>query len=185
MRVIVGLGNPGHEYANTRHNVGFWVIDRLSDAWRIPLLKEKWKAIVGEGWIHNEKVLLVKPQTYMNLSGEAVRKICNFFQLELTQLLVIYDDLDLPVGKIRLRVKGSSGGHNGMKSIIEHLHSKHIQRIKIGIGRPKETSMVTEYVLSPFAENERAIIEEAVEQSAQAVEAWLQYGFQYAMNQYN
>lgn len=185
MRVVVGLGNPGRRYATTRHNVGFWVIDQLSDTWGIPVTKKKWKAEVGEGRIKDEKILLVKPQTYMNLSGESVREICDFFQLDLDQLVVVYDDLDLPVGKIRLRLKGSSGGHNGMKSIIAHLQTERIKRIKIGIGRPEKDSPVSDYVLSPFQQDELILIQEAVKQSAQAIEDWLQVDFQYAMNQYN
>lgn len=185
MKVIVGLGNPGRRYANTRHNVGFWVIDCLSDQWRIPVKKEKWKAEVGEGQINGENVLLVKPQTYMNRSGESVQEICRFFQLDLDHLLVIYDDLDLPVGRIRLRAKGSSGGHNGMKSIFAHLKTEKIKRIKIGIGHPEGNADIADYVLSPFPKQELPFIEEAVERSAQAVEDWLRFDFQHAMNQYN
>lgn len=185
MKVIVGLGNPGRRYANTRHNVGFWVIDCLSDQWRIPVKKEKWKAEVGEGQINGENVLLVKPQTYMNRSGESVQEICRFFQLDLDHLLVIYDDLDLPVGRIRLRAKGSSGGHNGMKSIFAHLKTEKLKRIKIGIGHPEGNADIADYVLSPFPKQELPFIEEAVERSAQAVEDWLRFDFQHAMNQYN
>lgn len=185
MRVIVGLGNPGHQYANTRHNIGFWVIDYLRHEWRIPDKKNKWKAEIGEGWINEEKVLVVKPQTYMNLSGEAVKQICDFFQLDLERLLVIYDDLDLPIGKIRLRAKGSSGGHNGMQSIIDHLQTKQIKRIKIGIGRPSRDAFVSDYVLSPFHKDELEIMEEAVKQASQAVADWLQHDFQHAMSRYN
>lgn len=185
MKVIVGLGNPGRRYANTRHNVGFWVIDCLSDQWRIPVKKEKWKSEVGEGQINGENVLLVKPQTYMNRSGESVQEICRFFQLDLDHLLVIYDDLDLPVGRIRLRAKGSSGGHNGMKSIFAHLKTEKIKRIKIGIGHPEGNADIADYVLSPFPKQELPFIEEAVERSAQAVEDWLRFDFQHAMNQYN
>lgn len=185
MKVIVGLGNPGYRYALTKHNIGFWVIDRLSHEWRIPLNKEKWKAEVGEGMVNNEKVLLAKPLTFMNLSGESVRQICDFFQLHMDDLLVIYDDLDLPVGKIRLRLKGGSGGHNGMKSIIGHLQTEQFKRMKIGIGRPEGSISISDYVLAPFRKDERLKIEEAVEQSAQAVHDWLHVDFNHAMNHFN
>lgn len=185
MKVIVGLGNPGHRYALTKHNIGFWVIDRLSHEWGIPVNREKWKAEVGEGMVKGQKILLVKPQTFMNLSGESVRQICDFFQLHMDDLLVIYDDLDLPIGKIRLRVKGGAGGHNGMKSIIGHLQTKEFKRIKIGIGRPEQVMSISDYVLTPFREEDRLTIEEAVEQAAQAVHAWLHIDFNHAMNHYN
>ena len=185
MKVIVGLGNPGQRYALTKHNIGFWVVDRLSHKWQIPIDKEKWKAEVGEAMIDGEKILLAKPQTYMNLSGESVRQICDFFQLHMDDLLVIYDDLDLPMGKIRLRLKGSSGGHNGMKSIIDHLKTEKLKRIKIGIGRPEGLESVSDYVLSPFRKEDLSLVEEAVERSVQAVQEWLRVDFNHAMNHFN
>lgn len=185
MKVIVGLGNPGLKYAKTKHNVGFWVIDQLSDQWGIPLSGQKWRAEIGEGMVNGEKVVLVKPLTYMNLSGESVRPICDFFKLPLEDLVVVYDDLDLPVGKIRLRVKGGSGGHNGMKSLIAQLGTEQFQRIKIGISRPEGRIPVVDYVLTPFSTEQSIAVDTAVDQVAQAIQAWQEHDFMYAMNHFN
>ncbi|MRG27021.1 MULTISPECIES: aminoacyl-tRNA hydrolase [Laceyella] len=185
MKLIVGLGNPGIKYAQTRHNIGFWVIDRLSDEWGIPVNKEKWKAEVGEGVVRGEKVILMKPLTYMNLSGEAVRPAMDWLKADLDELVVVYDDLDLPPGQIRLRLKGSSGGHNGMKSLIQHLGTDQFKRIKIGIGRPQGRMPVPDYVLSPFHKSELELMADAVERSASAINCWLDKTFLEAMNRYN
>jgi len=185
MKLIVGLGNPGIRYAKTRHNVGFWVIDELSRRWSIPVNREKWRAEVGEGVVRGEKVVLMKPLTYMNLSGEAVRPAIDWLKADLEELLVIYDDLDLPPGQVRLRLKGSSGGHNGMKSIIQHLETDRFKRIRIGIGRPHPGMSVPDYVLSPFSKEELDEILKAVNQSADAVGCWLEEGFLQAMNKFN
>jgi PTH1 family peptidyl-tRNA hydrolase len=185
MKLIVGLGNPGIRYADTRHNVGFWVIDELSRRWGIPVNKEKWKAETGEGVVRGEKVILMKPLTYMNLSGEAVRPALDWLKADLEELCVIYDDLDLPVGQIRLRLKGSSGGHNGMRSLIAHLGTDQFKRIRIGIGRPQGNRSVPDYVLSPFAREEREPVMDAVNRAASAVERWLESDFLAAMNAFN
>lgn len=185
MKIIVGLGNPGIKYALTRHNVGFWVIDQLSEKWEIPIQKEKWKGEVGEGFVHGEKVVLLKPLTYMNLSGESVRPAMDWLKAEIDDLCVIYDDLDLPPGQIRLRLKGGSGGHNGMKSIISHLGTEQFKRVKVGIGRPQGRISVSDYVLSPFAKEELETVLDAVERSVQAVDRWVQSNFLEAMNHYN
>lgn len=186
MKVIVGLGNPGMKYALTKHNVGFWVIDQLSEKWMIPLSTEKWKAEIGEGNVNGEKVILVKPLTYMNLSGESVRLICDFFKLSIDDLLIVYDDLDLPVGKIRLRLKGGSGGHNGMKSIIGQLGTEQFKRVKVGIGRPKGRIPVVDHVLTPFPKDERIEVEAAVDRSVEAICSWQEKDdFMYAMNHFN
>ena len=185
MKLIVGLGNPGRQYAKTRHNVGFWVIDQLSEQWGIPVTKEKWKGEVGEGFVHGEKVILLKPMTYMNLSGESVRPAFDWLKLDLDELCVIYDDLDLPRGQIRLRLKGSSGGHNGMKSIIHHLGSDQFKRIKIGIDRPAGNLSVPDYVLSPFYKEELEEVLDAVDRAKEAVNEWVKTDFLQAMNQYN
>lgn len=185
MKLIVGLGNPGVKYANTKHNVGFWVIDRLSKEWGISIQKEKWNAQVGEGIIAGERVIISKPLTYMNLSGESVKPICSFFKIPLEELLVVYDDLDLPTGKIRLRLKGGSGGHNGMKSIIQHLGTEQFKRIKIGIGRPHHRIPVTDHVLSPFPKQALEEVDQAIDRTVQAISAWLNHDFMYAMNHFN
>lgn len=184
MKLIVGLGNPGMKYALTRHNVGFWTIDQLSREWGIPLDREKWKAEVGEGVVNGEKVVLMKPQTYMNLSGESVRPAMEWLKLELEDLCVIYDDLDLPPGQIRLRLKGSSGGHNGMKSLIQHLGTDEFKRVKIGIGRPTRQP-VPDYVLSQFSKEDTPVVYDAVDRSAEAIKYWVGANFLEAMNKYN
>ncbi|PTX55239.1 peptidyl-tRNA hydrolase [Melghirimyces profundicolus] len=185
MKVIVGLGNPGLKYALTRHNIGFWVVDRLSEEWGIPVGKEKWKAQVGEGRVGTEKVVLLKPETYMNRSGQSVRPALDWLKCDLEDLLVIYDDLDLPPGKIRLRLKGSAGGHRGVQSIIDHLGTADFKRIKIGIGRPDSPVPVTDYVLSRFNEEEDEPIADAVQRAVDAAKAWIDRPFEEVMNEFN
>lgn len=185
MKCIVGLGNPGKQYEQTRHNIGFEVVDTLSNRWNIPLSQSKFKGLYGIGLYNGEKVLLLKPLTYMNLSGESVRAVVDYYQLDLENILVIYDDLDLPVGKIRLRQKGSPGGHNGIKSITAHLGTQQFNRIRIGVDRPDTGMSVPDYVLGKFHQEERPIIREAAEKSADACEAWLGKPFLQVMNEYN
>ena len=185
MKLIVGLGNPGKQYDQTRHNIGFEVIDTLSDQFSIPLNQSKFKGLYGIGLHNGEKVLLLKPLTYMNLSGESIRAVMDYYQIELEDLLVIYDDLDLPVGKIRLRQKGSPGGHNGIKSTVAHLGTQEFNRIRIGINRPTPGMSVPDYVLGRFRQEERPFTEEAVKRSADACAAWLKKPFLQVMNEYN
>lgn len=185
MKLIVGLGNPGLKYAQTRHNVGFFAIDRLSEAWGIPMNTHKWEADVGEGHLRGEKVMLCKPQTYMNRSGMAVRPIVDYFNFDIDDIVLIYDDLDLPPGRIRLRLKGSAGGHNGMKSVIQHLGTDHFKRIRIGIGRPEPPRSVTDYVLRPFAKDEEELVADALDRVVEAINCWTDSTFLEAMNRYN
>lgn len=186
MKLVVGLGNPGIKYAMTRHNVGFFVIDRLSEQWQMPTkTHHKWNAEIAEGRIRGEKVVLFKPQTYMNRSGEAVRPVVEYFNIDLDDIVVIYDDLDLPPGKIRLRLKGSAGGHNGMRSVIHHVGSETFKRIRVGIGRPVPPMSVTDYVLTSFAKEEEADVAEAVDRAVASVNCWIDSGFLAAMNRYN
>lgn len=185
MRVIVGLGNPGIRYALTRHNIGFWVLDRLSERWGISIRKGKWNGRVGEGQVQGEKVVLIKPETYMNRSGESVRSALEWLKCDVSQLVVVYDDLDLPPGQIRLRQKGSSGGHRGVQSLIEHLDTQTFKRIKIGIGRPENGIPIPDYVLSRFAREEEERIIQAVQAAADAIEEWLDTPFSQVMNRYN
>jgi peptidyl-tRNA hydrolase, PTH1 family len=185
MKLIVGLGNPGKQYENTRHNIGFDVIEELSRKFSIPLNQSKFKGLYGIGFYNGEKVVLLKPLTYMNLSGESIRAVIDFYQIDVCDIVVIYDDLDLPVGKIRLRQKGSAGGHNGIKSTIQHLGTQEFNRIRIGVDRPKNGMKVTDYVLGRFHEEEKGLTMEAVKKSADACEAWLDKPFLQVMNEYN
>ena len=184
MFVVVGLGNPGNKYEGTRHNVGFHTIDLLGANHNIPVNKLKHKAVYGEGRIGNEKVLLVKPQTYMNLSGESVLDIVNYYKVPTENVIVVYDDIDLDVGKLRIRKQGSAGTHNGMKSIIFNLQSDEFPRIRIGIGRPDKQNLA-DFVLSRFAANEEDAIKEAIQRSADAVTAVVTEGIDKAMNKFN
>jgi PTH1 family peptidyl-tRNA hydrolase len=185
MKIIVGLGNPGKKYEWTRHNIGFQVIDHLSQKWGIRVEREKWNGLVGEGQIYGEKVVLLKPLTYMNLSGESVRPAVDWLKADLDDLLVVYDDMDLPTGKLRLRLKGSSGGHNGMKSIIQHLGSDQFKRIRMGIGRPQNNMSIPDYVLSPFNPEEKPLVDQMIEKATEAIECWIKETFLIAMNQFN
>jgi PTH1 family peptidyl-tRNA hydrolase len=183
-RLIIGLGNPGREYAGNRHNVGFQCLDRLAEAWGLSFSRRKHKALLAQGEIAGLKVILAKPQTFMNLSGDAVERMARFYKVPPENILVIYDDLDLPTGKIRLRPEGGSGGHKGMKSIIERLDTNGFHRLRVGIGRPTHGDPM-DYVLGDFAPDERIAIEEACERAVSAVELWLAEGIVAAMNRYN
>jgi peptidyl-tRNA hydrolase, PTH1 family len=186
VKVIVGLGNPGKEYEKTKHNVGFWAIDQLAADWNISLNEGKFKGLLGEGRVGSEKVILVKPLTYMNLSGECVGPLLHFYKADpVDDLLVIFDDMDIPCGKIRLRTKGSSGGHNGMKSLISHLGTDEFKRIKVGIDRPQPGRKVVDHVLSTFNPENLTSVEDAVKRAAEAAKAWTEISFLRVMNQFN
>ena len=184
MKLIVGLGNPGKEYAGTRHNCGFMVIDRLASKLNVDVDQNKFKGLYAKVKYHGEDIILLKPQTYMNLSGESVNAVMNFFKIDKDDLLVIYDDLDMPVGKLRLRKTGSAGGHNGIKNIIVHLNSQDFKRIRVGIDRHKYMN-VADYVLSRFSKVESEAIEQGIENAANAVLDYLDNDFNHAMNYYN
>jgi PTH1 family peptidyl-tRNA hydrolase len=169
VKLVVGLGNPGKEYEKTRHNVGWWVLDEVSKELGISFSREKFNSLYGETKLNGEKVFFLKPLTYMNRSGESVSRFARFFKIEPKDILVIYDDLDLPLGKVRLRLKGSSGGHRGVQSVIESLGTQEFPRIRVGIGRPERKEEVVDYVLSPFKEEELPLIEEAVKRAASCV----------------
>jgi PTH1 family peptidyl-tRNA hydrolase len=162
MHIIIGLGNPTREYQATRHNIGFDVITRISDDYRIPLDIKKHKAICGKGYIEGEKVVLAQPQTYMNLSGESVRELVDFYKVNPEEVIIIYDDISLAVGQLRLRAKGSAGGHNGIKSIISHLGTQEFPRIKVGVGDKPKGWDLADYVLSRFNDEEQPRIREAI-----------------------
>ena len=186
MFVIVGLGNPEKKYFGTRHNVGFDTIDYLSDKYNIGLTETKFKAAYGKGRIGNERVILVKPLTYMNLSGEAVAPICNYFKIDSkTNLIVISDDVELDVGKIRVRPKGSSGGHNGLKNIIALLGHEEFSRVRVGVGRkPRDWDMV-DWVLGHFEGEDALAIKDGIEKATGAVEEIIATGIDSAMNKFN
>lgn len=182
MHLIVGLGNPGDKYTKTKHNVGFWVIDELIRRSENPVEKKQCQAILIQCTIAGKKVLLAKPQTFMNLSGHAVSEIINYYHDRLDDLLVIHDDLDLPVGKLRFKSGGSAGGHNGIKSIIAQLNSNDFDHLKLGIGK---VGNAIDYVMSPFNSEDASKMAEAVKQAADGVEVWLKEGLTKAMNEFN
>lgn len=186
MHIIVGLGNPGRDYENTRHNIGFEVIDRLADQENIGVLEKKHKAIIGKGVIAGEKCILAKPQTFMNLSGESVRALLDYYKVDETvDLIVISDDISLDVGQIRIRKKGSAGGHNGLKNIIAHLGHDVFIRVKMGVGEKPKGWDLADYVLGHFSPKEREAMEEAVERAADAVRMVIAEDADAAMNEYN
>ncbi|QHQ60479.1 aminoacyl-tRNA hydrolase [Anaerocolumna sedimenticola] len=185
MYIIVGLGNPTREYQATRHNIGFDVITRISDDYNIPLDFKKHKAICGRGYIEGEKVVLAQPQTFMNLSGESVRELVDFYKVKPQEVIVIYDDISLDAGQLRLRAKGSAGGHNGIKSIINHLGTQEFPRIKVGVGDKPAGWDLADYVLSRFKEEEQPIIRDAIKKSSEAVKSIIKDGMESAMNIYN
>lgn len=186
MFLIAGLGNPGRQYEKTRHNMGFDTIDELIDRHRIPQGDIAHKAMYGKGMIAGEKVLAVKPLTYMNLSGESLREWVNYYKLDPeTEMIVIYDDIDLEPGQIRIRKKGSAGGHNGIKSIIAQLGTQNFYRIKVGVGAKPRGWDLADYVLGRFSSDERIAVDKAICDAADAVEMILRDGIESAMNHYN
>jgi PTH1 family peptidyl-tRNA hydrolase len=184
MKVVVGLGNPGSRYSGTRHNVGFAVIDLLAESPRAARFLSRAQALVAELVEGPHKILLVKPETFMNLSGRCVRQLVDFYQLPLEDLLVVCDDINLPLGKLRVRARGSAGGHNGLRDIQIHLGTSEYARLRIGVGAPGESDLV-DHVLSRFRPAEKPVIDDAVRLAAQAVVVWVERGTEACMNQYN
>lgn len=185
MYVVVGLGNPGKKYEKTRHNVGFDVIDILAKEYNISVTKIKHKALIGEGRIGSEKVLLVKPQTYMNLSGETLIDIYKYYKVDLSNIIVIYDDIDLDVGKLRIRKKGSGGTHNGMRSIVKCLGSTEFPRVRVGVSKPMPGQDLADFVLSRFRKEEVEDLERGLEKAYHAVETIIKEDIDLSMNKYN
>jgi PTH1 family peptidyl-tRNA hydrolase len=186
MFIIVGLGNPGKDYKNTRHNIGFDVIDVIAEKHNISVIEKKHKAIIGKGVINGYKVVLVKPQTYMNLSGESVREIVEYYKVDPTEeLIIVSDDISLDVGKIRIRKKGSAGGHNGLKSIIGLLGTDQFMRVKMGVGEKPKGYDLADYVLGHFTGDERKIMDEAANSAQEAICMMLQGDVDAAMNRFN
>lgn len=185
MYLIAGLGNPDYRYAATRHNIGFDTITRLCDDYNISLNIKKHKALIGQGIIGGEKVLLAQPQTYMNNSGQSVQEISGYYKLSPEEIIIIYDDISLPLGQLRIREKGSAGGHNGIKSIIQCLGSETFLRIKIGVGSKPENWDLADYVLSRFSDDENKIVRDTLGYAAKACECIISQGAGAAMNQFN
>ena len=186
MFIIAGLGNPTKQYEGTRHNVGFEVIDRISEKYNIDVDAKKHRALIGKGIIQGQKVILAKPQTYMNLSGESVRSLLDYYKVdEEHELIVIYDDISLDVGQLRIRAKGSAGGHNGMKNIIAHLGSQVFPRIKVGVGEKPAKYDLADYVLGHFSKGEAKLMDEGYDHAVRAVELSVSGLINEAMNEYN
>lgn len=183
--LIVGLGNPGREYERTRHNIGFRCVDALAAANGMAFTKRGAKSFTAEGTIAEKKVILVKPITYMNLSGEAVRPLMDFYKLPPSHLMVIMDDMDIPLGTIRIREKGSAGGQKGLKSIMEHLGTPDVPRIRFGIGRPPGRMEPSAYVLQPFGKDEEIFVVEGVDRVGKAIRTWLTDGINLMMTRHN
>lgn len=185
MYLIAGLGNPTKEYDKTRHNVGFSVIDVLADRYRIDISEKKHKALCGRGVIEGQKVLLLKPQTFMNLSGESIRAAADYYKIEPEEMIVIYDDISLDPGQLRIRLKGSAGGHNGIKNIIANLGTQDFPRIKVGVGAKPPHMDLADYVLSRFGAGEQKLMEEAFGEAAEAAVMMMTDGEERAMNHFN
>jgi len=183
MKVIVGLGNPGPRYRDTRHNVGFRTLEELASRHPIVRQESRFDAIIAHLQVNHEKVFLVKPLTFMNLSGKAVRALVSYYKIDLQDIIVIYDDMDLPVGSVRIRPAGGTGGHRGMSSLVESLGSQNFSRIRIGIGRPPDEAI--DWVLGRFSPQEKPLIQEAILRAADAAEYWLVHGIDKTMNEYN
>jgi PTH1 family peptidyl-tRNA hydrolase len=183
MYLVVGLGNPGDEYRHTRHNVGFDIIDLIKDKYNISINRIKFKGVYGEVNISGEKVILLKPSTYMNLSGESVREAVSFYKIPNENIIIIHDDISLDAGKLRIRSKGSAGGHNGLKSIIANLSSDVFTRIKIGVGQPQNS--IIPHVLGKFSKEDRVLVEKTFDASIKAVETIIEKGCTEAMNDFN
>ena len=183
MFLIVGLGNPGKEYDGTRHNIGFAAVDYIADKYNIELNRIKFKGVFGEGFIEGKKVILLKPTTYMNLSGESIREVINFYKISNEEVIVIYDDISLEVGRLRIREKGSHGGHNGIKSIIANLGTDVFPRIKVGVGAPKGN--LVSHVLGKFSEDEIEVLRETIKASSDAVSIIMKADTKEAMNKLN
>lgn len=186
MYIIAGLGNPGREYENTRHNTGFMVIDEAAGKYNISITEKKHKALIGKGLIGGQKVILVKPQTFMNLSGESIREVVDYYKIdEKAELIVISDDISLEAGAIRIRKSGSAGGHNGLKNIILNLGHDEFQRIRMGVGEKPDGYDLIDYVLGHFDEDDRKLISKSVREAAEAIEVMITGGADEAMNRYN
>jgi PTH1 family peptidyl-tRNA hydrolase len=184
-KLIVGLGNPGRDYEGTRHNAGFQLIDSLSRSYQISVTKSSGRALIGDGMVFGVRIYLMKPQTFMNLSGEALAAFLRNKPLEPVDILIATDDIHLDIGRIRIRQTGSDGGHNGLKSVVAHLKTKDYPRIRIGVGEPGESGHQIDYVLGRFSRAEQKILDETIERAGTAVDTWIKEGVEAAMNGFN
>ena len=185
MKLVVGLGNPGKQYEKTKHNIGFMVVDAIADSVPHTPWREEQGAEVCSITVNGEKVLLVKPQTFMNVSGESVGPLMRYYKIDPSDVYCIYDDMDLPVGKLRIRPNGSSGGHNGIKSLISHLGTENFPRFRVGIGRPLPQWTVIDHVLAPFSEESQEKVQKGIKDTVKAVLGTLEVGIDKGMNQFN
>lgn len=185
MYLIIGLGNPEKDYSKTRHNMGFNTINKLAKQYEIEINKNKFKGLYGAGSIEGEKVILLKPQTYMNLSGESIKEVMQFYKIEKEQIIVIYDDMDIEPGKIKIRKAGGAGTHNGMKSVLQELGTQEFKRIRVGIGMPKDKGNLIEYVLGAISKEEQEKLELGTDLAKEAVIEIIKSGIDRAMNQFN
>lgn len=185
MYIIIGLGNPEPEYSKTRHNMGFDTINKIATKYKISMNRTKFEAIYAAGEIEGEKVILVKPQTYMNLSGKSVRAFYDFYKIQQENLIVIYDDMDIAKGIMKIRKKGGPGSHNGMKSIVQELNAEDFPRIRIGIGNPEHKNDAINYVIGKINEDEYNILEQGINKAAEAISEIIKNGIDKAMNKYN
>ena len=185
MKLVVGLGNPGKQYEKTKHNIGFMVIDAIADSVPHTTWREEQRAEVCSITVDGEKVLLVKPQTFMNLSGESVGPLMRYYKIDPSDVYCIYDDMDLPIGKLRIRPNGSSGGHNGIKSLISHIGTENFPRFRVGIGRPLPQWTVIDHVLAPFSEENQEKVQKGIKDTVKAVLGTLEVGIDKGMNQFN
>lgn len=185
MFLIIGLGNPEKDYGNTRHNMGFNVINKIAQKYNIEINRTKFKALFGSGNINNEKVILLKPQTFMNLSGESVKEAIDFYKLDLENVLIIYDDIDLAPGKIRIKKNGGPGTHNGMRSIVQHLGTENFARLRVGIGKPEDNTDLVEYVIGYVSQEDKELLEDGVKLAVEAVDTIINENIDSAMNKYN
>jgi len=184
VKIIVGLGNPGTQYRMSRHNIGFQVVDRIAQINHISIRTKRFKSLYGTGWIDLQQVVLIKPMTFMNRSGEAVKKATDFFRSEMEDLVVVHDDLDLPFGKLRFKRRGGDGGHQGVRSIIDRMGENNFLRLKVGIGRPPQGMDSADYVLDVFDRIEQSRLDQILSQAAESLEVMLLEGLEKAMNRF-
>lgn len=184
-KLIIGLGNPGKEYDGTRHNIGFAIVDTFARRHGIAITKRDFQAVIGDGRSGDARVFLMKPQTFMNLSGQSAAAFLRMKPLETADIMVVTDDISLPLGRLRLRAEGSAGGHNGLKSLIAHLHGQAFPRLRFGVGAPRNPSVQIDFVLGRFGKSEQAEVDDGIDRSVAALELWLTDGIQPAMNQFN